>query len=426
MDMRKREKTKVHPISDLIVVGGGASGLMAAVSAARSGVRPLILERMDRIGRKLLATGNGRCNLTNLRVDRTGAGYHGAGREFVGPSLERFGVSDTLRFFETLGLVWKTEDNGRVFPRTDQASAVLDLLRYELKRHQVEEFCESEVVSLKFTGGEFRMDLNNSHIHYSRRVILAAGGRAAPLLGSNGTGYRLAQMLGHTVIEPMPAIVQIRLKEAFLKRLKGVKVQASVSLQYGNSSCGPQVGEILFTDYGISGPPALKLSREVNVLLRQNRKVAVVLDLFPEQKPDEFGKLFETRLRTLAYKAVSDCLVGMIHKRLIPIILESSMIDRDKPCRNLSSAEIGRLRSAVKSWKLEVQGTRSWMDAQVSAGGVCTDEIDPETLESRKVPGLFFAGEIMDVDGDSGGYNLQWAWSSGHSAGIHAAAKSPS
>ena len=260
----------------------------------------------------------------------------------------------------------------------------------------------------------------------SRRVILAAGGRAAPLLGSNGTGYRLAQMLGHTVTEPMPAIVQIRLKEAFLKRLKGVKVEASVSLQAGGSSCGPEFGEILFTDYGISGPPALKLSREVNVLLRMNRKVAVVLDLFPEQKPDEFEKFFEARLRTLAYKAVSDALVGMIHKRLIPVVLEASMIDRDKPCQNLSPAETGRMRSVIKSWMLDVQGTRSWMDAQVSAGGVCTDEINPETLESRKVPGLFFAGEIMDVDGDSGGYNLQWAWSSGHSAGIHAAATAPS
>jgi hypothetical protein len=194
-----------------------------------------------------------------------------------------------------------------------------------------------------------------------------------------------------------------------------------VSLQSGGESYGSGSGEILFTDYGISGPPALKLSREVNSLLRLNRKVAVVLDLFPEKNPDEFGGMLETRIRTLSYKAVSDGLVGMIHKRLIPVILEASMIERDKPFRNLSSAETARLRAVLKSWKLEVQGTRSWMDAQVSAGGVATDEIDPGTLESRKVPGLFFAGEIMDVDGDSGGFNLQWAWSSGHSAGIHAA-----
>jgi hypothetical protein len=310
-----------------------------------------------------------------------------------------------------------------VFPRTDQASAVLDLLRYELKRNRVEEICNSEVVSLEHADGEFRMGLNNSHVHFSRAVVLAAGGRAAPLLGSNGTGYTLARMLGHTVIEPMPAIVQIRLKEAFLKRLKGVKVEASVSLESGGSSFGPESGEIQFTDYGISGPAALKLSREVNVMLRLDRKVSAVLDLFPEKNPEEFGHFLETRLQTLAYKSVSDALVGMIHKRLIPVVLEYSMIDRDKPCRNLSPAETGRMRSAIKSWKLDVQGTRSWMDAQVSAGGVCTDEIDPETLESRKVRGLFFAGEIMDVDGDSGGYNLQWAWSSGHSAGVHAAAK---
>jgi len=422
MDMRKREKMKLRPASELIVVGGGASGLMAAVSAARSGVRPLILERMDRVGRKLLATGNGRCNLTNLRADP--GKYHGADPAFVKPSLDRFGARDTLRFFEELGLTWKTEDNGRVFPRTDQASTVLDLLRYELKKNQVEESCESEVVSLEQADGEFRIVLNNSHIHFARKVILAAGGRAAPLLGSNGSGYRLARMLGHDMIEPMPAIVQLRLKAAFLKRLKGVKIQASLSALSGDSAFGSECGEILFTDYGISGLPVLKLSRKVNELLRLNRKTAVALDLFPEKNADEFGRMFQTRLETLGYKAVSDGLVGLIHKRLIPIILELAMIDKDKPCRNLSAAEAGRLRSGVKSWNLEVLGTRSWMDAQVSAGGVCTDGINPGTLESRRVPGLFFAGEIVDVDGDSGGYNLQWAWSSGHAAGASASSGS--
>jgi predicted Rossmann fold flavoprotein len=422
MDMRKREKMKLRPVSELIIVGGGASGLMAAVSAARSGVRPLILERMDRVGRKLLATGNGRCNLTNLRAD---AGkYHGADPAFVKPSLDRFGVRDTLRFFEELGLAWKTEDNGRVFPRTDQASTVLDLLRYELKKNQVGETCESEVVSLERADDEFRIVLNNSHIHFAKRVILAAGGRAAPLLGSNGSGYRLARMLGHEVIEPMPAIVQLRLKAAFLKRLKGVKVQAALSVPAGDSPPASETGEILFTDYGISGLPALKLSRKVNELLRLTGKAALAVDLYPEKNADEFGRILQARLKTLGYKAASDFLVGMIHKRLVPIVLESAMIDGSKPCRNLQTPEIGRLRAVIKSWNLEVHGTRSWMDAQVSAGGVRTDEIDPGTLESRRVPGLFFAGEIVDVDGDSGGYNLQWAWSSGHAAGVCASSGS--
>jgi predicted Rossmann fold flavoprotein len=417
--MRKRDKIKPKRISDLIIVGGGASGLMAAIAAARCGIRPLILERMNRVGKKILASGNGRCNLTNLHENLEH--YHGTDPMFAKPVLDRFGVRNTLRFFEELGLVWKTEDNGRVFPLTDQASVVLDLLRYELRKLQVEDVCESEVVSLEGGRDAFRLELNNSHVHFTRKLILAAGGRASPSLGSNGSGYRLARMMGHAIVEPMPAIVQIRLKAQYLKRLKGVKFQGTLSILQEDGPAEKESGEILFTDYGVSGPPALKLSRRVNERLRMNKKSVVELDLMPEQTESEFRSTLDARIKILCYKELSNALLGMIHKRLIPVVLEMAMIDKAKPCRNLTHSEIDRLAAAIKSWKIEVIGTRSWLDAQVSAGGVSTAEIHPETLESRKAPGLFFAGEIMDIDGDSGGFNLQWAWASGHEAGRHAA-----
>jgi predicted Rossmann fold flavoprotein len=424
--MRKRDKIKTKPITDLIIIGGGASGLMAAIAAARHGVKALILERMDRVGKKILATGNGRCNLTNLHSSLEH--YHGTDPAFAKSALDGFGIQDTLRFFGELGLVWKTEDNGRVFPFTDQASAVLDLLRYELKKLQVEESCGSEAVSVEKVsnihscgGGEFRIDLKNSHVHFARKLILAAGGKATPSLGSNGSGYRLAQMLGHTLVEPLPAIVQIRLKSPYLKRLKGVKVQGTLSLRSDGETVEAETGEILFTDYGVSGPPALILSRTVNGQLQRNKRCFVELDLFPEKTNAEFRSMLDERMRTLYYKGLSDGLVGMVHKRLIPVILEMAMIDNGKPCQNLTQTEIGRLAAALKSWKIDALGTRSWLDAQVSAGGVATDEIVSETLESKLVPGLYFVGEIMDIDGDSGGFNLQWAWSSGYTAGIHAA-----
>jgi predicted Rossmann fold flavoprotein len=418
--MRTREKTKSRKFNELIVVGGGAAGLMAAVAAARRGVRPLILERMDRVGKKLLATGNGRCNLTNLNAGASS--FHGADAAFVKPAIDRLGVQDTLAFFENLGLTWKEEDGGRVFPATDQASTVLDLLRYELKRLQIEEACGSEVTSIERTAEEFRLNLKNSHVHFCRRLILAAGGKAAPSLGSNGSGYRLAQGLGHRIVEPMPSIVQLRLMSPHLKRLKGVRINVRAALVHSGAASAETDGELLFTDYGVTGPVALKLSRKVNECMGTGvQKLLLKVDLFPEMPESRFLPFLEERFRQLHYKDAQDGLVGLIHKRLIPVTLELALIDKTKPAKALVPSEIERLGAVLKAWSIEVIGTRSWLDAQISAGGVASEDVDPETLESRRAPGLFFAGEILDVDGDSGGFNLQWAWSSGWTAGTHAA-----
>jgi predicted Rossmann fold flavoprotein len=418
---RIREKIKTRPINDLVIVGGGASGLMAALAAAEAGVRPVILERMDRVGKKILATGNGRCNLTHLSAEPSR--YHGADPGFTAEALSRFGVRQTLEMFGKMGLETKVEENGRVFPRTDQASAVLDVLRYEVVRLQADEVCDSDVTAIEHGNGVFRISLGNGHVRFAYSVVLAAGGRAAPALGSNGSGFQLARSLGHSVVEPFPSIVQLKLRDASLRKLKGVKMQGRLDLAAGGGSLGSEPGEILFTEYGLSGPPALKCARNVNALLSDGLKPVVTLDCFPEKTAPECLSLLESRRRSLGYKSASDGLVGLLHKRLIPVILEKAMVDRGKPWKDLSDAELRRLSAAVKSWSFEVIGTRSWLDAQVTAGGVATGQIVPETMESRLVPGLFFAGEIIDVDGDSGGFNLQWAWSSGRLAGSAAAGR---
>lgn len=418
---RIREKIKTRPVDDLVIVGGGASGLTAALAAAEAGVRPVILERMDRVGKKILATGNGRCNLTHLSADPTR--YHGADPAFTGPALSRFGVTRTLELFAKMGLETKTEENGRVFPRSDQASAVLDVLRYETARLRAEEICLSEVRTIERPDGVFRISISNGHVRFASAVVLAAGGRASPALGSNGSGLQLARGLGHSVVEPFPAIVQLKLRDASLRKLKGVKITGRLDLTAGGGSLLSETGEILFTEYGLSGPPALRCARTVNELLSGGRKPSVTLDCFPEKSPAECLGLLEARRDSLGHKSASDGLVGLVHKRLIPVLLEKAMVDRDKPWKKLSDAELRRLSACLKSWTFEVIGTRSWLDAQVTAGGVATREIVPETMESKLVPGLFFAGEIVDVDGDSGGFNLQWAWSSGRVAGEAAAAK---
>jgi predicted Rossmann fold flavoprotein len=402
---------------DLCIVGGGSAGLIAAVSAGQS-QKTCIIERMDRVGKKLLATGDGRCNLTNR--DMTVNRYHGRNPDFARPAMERFGLGETLAFFESIGLVWKQDSEGRIFPFTNQASTVLDLLRHETGRLKVDEICNTEIHQIEKSEGRFVLRAKGKQTFACRKTILASGGRAAPGLGSNGSGYSLARQLGHTVAEPFPALVQICLRASFLKKLKGIKTVAKASLLDANRIVATASGEIGFTDYGLSGIPVLNLSRHVHPFLRSGQKLFLELDLYPEKTDQELLRFLEERFRLLHYKKVAEALVGMLNKRLASVLLSLTGINENLDAELVGGADIRRFAGLLKSWKTEVIGTKSWSEAQATAGGVNTDEVDPQTLESKIVPGLYFAGEILDIDGDCGGYNLQWAWSSGHAAGIHA------
>ena len=404
----------------IVVIGGGASGMMAAIAAARRGARVTILERMQRVGKKLLATGNGRCNLTNMRMELDH--YHGGIPGLALEVIERFDVARTMEFFQDLGLALRTEPDGKVYPATDQAAAVLDLLRDELERLGVETVCEAAAQRILHESGKLVCVTLDDRRYVAERVIVAAGGKSSPNLGSNGAGFKLAEALGHPIVSPVPALVQIRINAPFLKALQGVRVQAAIEFWIGQELLRRAEGEILFTDYGLSGIPIMDLSRLAAPFAERGSFVTIRLDLFPGETEDSLARAIELRAERHPLRTVEFGFVGLLHKRLIPVALRAAGVeDLNARFGELGRGKIRDIARLLKGWPLPCIGTQSWMFSQVTAGGVDVRHVDRRTLESKLAPGVYFCGEVLDVDGDCGGYNLQWAWSSGYLAGVAAA-----
>lgn len=405
---------------NIIVIGGGASGMMAAISAAMHNGNAVVAERLDRVGKKLLATGNGRCNLTNsvINVSR----YHGGNPSFFESVYKQFDLNKTVDFFEHIGITVKEEEDGKMFPLSGQASSVLDQLRYEMKKLNIPELCGYDVKSIKKNNNKFNIFFNNGEVKSFDRVIICAGGRANPNLGSNGSGYKLAMSFGHKIIEPFPAIVQIRLNAPYLKAIKGVKFIGKASIISDNKVLRCESGEILFTDYGISGPPILQLSRIAGGMGLKHKKTSIVLDMFPDIEESDLFNILKRRTGYDLKKTLDFSFIGFLNKRLIPVVLKAAGIsDINKECKNISEDELYNIVKILKEWEIEVAGTQSYSDAQVTAGGIDVADVSSVTLESKLAGGLYFAGEVLDIDGDCGGFNLQWAWSSGYIAGMNAA-----
>jgi len=404
----------------VIVAGGGAAGMMAAISARRLGAEVTILERNPRVGKKILATGNGRCNFTNINADITC--YHGNNPKFAHSALANFTIDDTIRFFGKLGIEHKVEDLGKVFPMSDQASSVLDVLLYELRELGVNIVCDALVKDISKKNDKFIIELENGQVYGGDRVIITTGGKAMPSSGSDGQGYDLAARLGHTIIDVFPALVQLKLEGSFFKRIEGVKLVGTAEIIHNNKSVAKDRGDILFANYGVSGPPVLQISRKAGELLKEGQEAHLkitIMDMMPKQ---ELSKLINKRLQIAAQKPVDFSLVGLINKRLIPVVLAEAGINEIKrPVSSLSAKEREWIIDILTDWRFKIKGTKSWPSAQITAGGVDTNGIDQNTMESKLVPGLFFAGEIIDIDGLCGGFNLQWAWSSGFIAGQNAA-----
>lgn len=399
----------------VIVIGGGAAGMVAAISAKRNGADVIILERNSRVGKKILATGNGRCNYTNkfLQLEN----YHGKNSKFVYSPLSQFGVEETISFFETLGIVPAVEEGGKVFPLSFQASSVLDVLRYELEDLGVRILCDAFAKDVKKKSEKFLVQLNDGREISGDRVIIATGGKAMPSTGSDGNGYELAKKLGHSIVEVFPGLVQLKLEENFLNSIAGVKVVGMASLIYKNKILREDKGDILFTNYGISGPPILQISRKALELLNNGKKPILKVSIIDSMGKEELKKRLKIRFNYMPKKSIEIGLIGLINKKLIPVILRESKIDKLKKIANLSNEDIENLANILTNWRFEIKGSKSWDNAQVTAGGIDTRDIDSSTMESKLIKGLYFAGEIIDIDGDCGGFNLQWAWSSGYTAG---------
>jgi len=404
----------------IAIIGGGAAGLTAAISVREHSPhsRVYIFERLDKAGKKLLATGNGRCNLSNVNAGK--AGYHGGAPGFWSAALSEFDVPRTLDFFASLGLETLTEPDGKIYPLSGQAAAVLDALRFRAAALGAEFLTGTEITRLEKSSGVFRLFSAQDNWR-ADAVILAAGGCASPQLGSNGSGYALAERLGHKVTPLRPAIVQIKTKTADIKPLKGIKINGAASVIISGKPVRTERGEILFTEYGISGPPVLRLSRDVSGSVSDN--IFISMDLLPDFSRGQLLDMLKRRRADLGYLTGENFLSGLLHKRLGQTLLKLAGVALSTRVCDITDADLSRICGLIKKWRLEAAGVMPFKNAQVTAGGLDTRDFDPLTLESRLARGLYAAGEVLDVDGECGGYNLQWAWSSGWVAGKNAAGR---
>ncbi|MGM0396878.1 MAG: NAD(P)/FAD-dependent oxidoreductase [Bacillota bacterium] len=399
------------------VIGGGASGMMAAINCAYMGAQVTLLERNDRVGKKLLATGNGRCNYTNenMRMDF----LHGEDRIFIDKVMEKFNRDHTLDFFERLGIVPASEGDGKIFPLSFQSSSVLDILRYELKRAGVEVLTDTYVVEIR-KNNNLAIRLKDGNIINVERVIVTTGGMAMPVSGSDGNGYNLVKPLGHSTTDITPALVQLKLKGDKFRQINGVRFVGKVALYIEGEIVKQDFGDVLFTDYGISGPPVLQVSREAIIAQEGGRDTRVRVSIISGKTREELFSYLRERFSNMPERTLEFGLIGMINKRLILPIIKELDLDKNKSVGSLENREIDLISEMLTSWEFPVTGNKGWGQAQTTAGGINTKDVNPNTMESRIIEGLFFAGEVLDVDGDCGGYNLQWAWSSGYLAGLSA------
>lgn len=398
----------------VVIIGGGASGLMAGIAAAGPDTEVAILEHMDRVGRKILSTGNGRCNLTNLTM--RAECYHSSQKQFPMKVIDKFSVWDTLTFFDEIGIVTKNK-NGYIYPNSEQASAVLDTLRLEAEHRGVRLVCDCQIWKAKKTAKKQFLIETDHGAFRADCLILATGSQAAKVTGSDGSGYLLAKGFGHSVLKPLPALVQLRCEGKYYKQLAGIRCEVTLKMLVDGKAVAGEAGELQLTDYGISGIPVFQISRYASMALDDGKKVNVLIDYLPSKTMEEGRRFIKARAHQMPYRQCGDFLIGVLNKKLALVLLKLAGISAELPVAEVKAAKWDELLKQLKQFSATVTATNSFEQAQVCCGGVDTREVRPETLESRIVPGLYLVGELLDVDGICGGYNLQWAWSTGTIAG---------
>ena len=400
------------------IIGAGASGLMAACFAAENGSEVLLFEKQHKIGRKLQAAGNGRCNISNRNLSSNFAPrYHGDNPRFAVDVISRFGLEETEKFFTAIGLPFVEKEDGRLFPASLQGSSVAAIFQYELAKRGVKLFLNRRVDSLLPSEEGFTVITAGKENYSFDSVILSAGSSAFSSLGGNDYGYQLAASLGHRVIEAWPVILPVNIPLKALHRLQGIKWDVCAKVKDGDKIISESCGEILFTAYGISGPVSLMISRGVNETLRKKRHPVIEIDFFPKMESGELENFFEALWRD-KNKKFAFSLAGVLKERMAGFLSAAAVIDPETRLSSVGKNERAAFIKTVKSVKLEPGPTRGFKEAAAAAGGVATDEIDSRAMGSLLVKNLFITGELLDIDGDSGGYNLQFAWSSGALAGL--------
>lgn len=399
------------------VIGGGASGMMATLSASRllpSG-SVLLLEKNSVLGKKISATGNGRCNFTNRLCKWED--YGGGDISMVRHAFDHLNPAETIALFWELGVLAREESSGRIYPYSEQAACITEAFKDEIRCNRVDIRLDSEVTAVKKKGELFDIILPGGSVQ-AHSLIIATGGKAGHKYGSTGDGYGFAKSFGHTLRRPLPALVRVITDDSFAARLKGVRVKGAVSLMKEQKIIMREEGEMQFTEDGLSGICVFDLSR---FLSEEPVGFSLQIDLFPGYSGDELLKLLMVRKKRLSDRPAESLIKGMLNDKLVPVYIGLSGIPSGSTASAVGEDRLHLLSKLLKCREVAVRGTKGWVEAQVTVGGIKSEEVAGTTLESKLVRGLFFAGEVLDIDGKCGGWNLQWAWSSGWAAGFSAA-----
>jgi predicted Rossmann fold flavoprotein len=406
----------MNPIWPLIAIGAGPAGIMTAITAAEKGAKVLLLERKNRIGGKIPVTGDGKGNLSNINLHYSN--YHSCEPEFVLPALSEFDFLRTSDFFEKLGLKLHIDKKGRVFPYSGEASVIQRMLADKLERLKVKVITGVDIQEIRKLGSSLEIVMKHSPSLYAQKIVLATGGLSRPQLGATGDGYLWAAKLGHQLEPQFPALVQLITSISNLNLLNKLKLRkARITLMVDNQVRAKECGDLLFIPHGISGTAVFTISRAASEALYQGKKVSVRINFAPDLTLEELNNFFSLKKKNKPLKPLILFLQGIFPEKLSQFILKVQNIGLDSTIDLLSDNEIEDIIASITNFYLPITGTQSWKYAQITCGGISVKEVNPKTMESKIVPNLYFAGEILDVDGDCGGYNLQWAWSSGYLAG---------
>ncbi len=399
------------------IIGAGAAGLMAAVTAAALGANVTLFERNDKAGKKLLVTGNGKCNFTNLLMNADC--YNDASKDFVSKALDIFNEKDTITFFEKAGMLSK-DKNGYVYPYSEQAQAVQDIFLMECRKYNVKLEKGVKIEKIKEKSKGFTLEFNGKK-EYFDKIILACGGMASAKSGSDGNGYALAESFGHKIIKPVPSLAQLKCSDKYFKELAGVRCECKISFVINDKIAGVEEGEVQFADYGLSGIPVFQYSGKVARALSEGKRCRAIVDFLPAVSKEELIKSLNNRRKYSGDKTIMEFMIGFFNWNINKVIIKRAGLTAGKPAASLTNADINKLAEYIKNFDATITDTNGFDRAQVTSGGVRLSEINACTMESKLKEGLYLAGEIMDVDGRCGGYNLQWAWTSGYIAGRAAA-----
>lgn len=405
-------------IYDVIVIGGGPAGMMAAGRAGERGARVLLLEKNNQLGLKLLATGGERCNFTNRQADqKTTINAYGKNYNFLFSIFNKFGVRETIDFFTNLGVTAKEEDYGRIFPRSDRASDIREALIKYLKKSGVEIRLGAEVEKIVAEDDKInKIILTDGRESFAKNFIISTGGKSYPETGSTGSGFGWLKKLGHKIITPRPALTPAMVKEKIVKDLEGLSLNdIGVSVYQNNKKVISRVGKIIFTADGLSGPVIIDLSGRIGELF--SAPIFLKIDFKPEIESADFEKKLQNDFHQAHGKMLKNYLTGLVPPKLLPVIIKLSGMDGKKQVSDITKPERQALARALKEFTLEVKGLKDFNKAMITAGGVDVKEVEPQTMRSRFYENLFLAGEILNLDGPTGGYNLQICWSTGFVAG---------